>query len=213
MKFALHYLWGCRIIRGSYYFFPHIINWTLLLLNIERVFVVMFPLHAKKWFYVRKNKYYVVVVLFFALLLAIVGGWEANVLVYPSPPSDAPQCTFDTLNVPLRISFTIVLWIDIYTVPNLVSLLCALFIMFKVHRELIKRNALMQNHLRNTDPTLEQEEGKSTQKKIALSQLTGALVAAIMAFVRSFFRVPELDFSVFFTTALFLTLHLLQKPS
>ena len=196
MIFASHYLWGCRIIRGSYYIFPHMINWTLLLLNIERVFVVMFPLHAKKWFSVRKNKYYIVVVFVFALLLAIVGGWQAN--VYPSPPSGAPQCTSDTLNVPLWISFTIVLWIDIYTVPNLVSLLCALFIMFKVHRELTKRNALIHNHLRQADPTLAQEEGKSTKSKIALSQLTGALVAAIMAFVRAFFSFPGLAFSVFF---------------
>lgn len=42
----------------TYEFSPHIINWTYLLLNVERFCAVTFPLHTKQWFSVHSNIYY-----------------------------------------------------------------------------------------------------------------------------------------------------------
>ena len=39
-------VWGCKLMRASNLFSPHVLNWTYLILNLERLYAVLRPLDA-----------------------------------------------------------------------------------------------------------------------------------------------------------------------
>lgn len=195
--------WACHIIHGLFYFFPHIINWTLLLLNLERVFIVMFPLHARTWFSIRSNLYYLLFVVILGVVMTAVGGKVANAV--SSPILGTNQCLTDKSEPAWWISFRVVITIDLYIGPNIVSLICALIIIFKIRKELLFRASLTMYNSRNSIlfnasgsfSAKAQSITKNLQNRnVSLSQISGALIAAIMAFVHAVFYLPDAVFCI-----------------
>lgn len=191
--------WVCHIVHGFFYFFPYIINWTMLLLNLERLSIVFFPLHARKWFSIRLNMYYLIFVVILAAVMTILGGKVANSV--SSPILGTKHCLTDKSEPGWWISFRVIITIDLYIGPNIVSLICAIILIFKIHRELEFRFSLTHQSstriLRNADGSL---SAKSTISKrignASLSQIPGAVVAAIMAFVHAVFYLPDAVFCI-----------------
>ena len=77
--------WVCHLFKACFFYFPHIINWTYLLLNVERFCAVTFPLHTKRWFTVHSNLYYLA-------LFSITGIPARNLLVSLNIYSTAGVC-------------------------------------------------------------------------------------------------------------------------
>ena len=198
------YIWGCRIISGSWYFFPHMINWTMFLLNIERVCVVVFPLRARKWFSIYSNLYYLTLIGLIGVGMSIFLGKVSNIL--PTQILGSNQCLIDNSD-PWFAEFLTLFIIDLYMVPNILSLLCAIILIVKAKLELAKRLLLTHNFSSSTQSASDNNSvinhsATRTGTVNILSQIPGALVAAMLAFAHTTFYLPD----AFFVTVFFLTI-------
>lgn len=196
------YEWGCHLIRGPYFYFPHILNWTLFLLNLERLCIVTFPLHARKWFTVRFNRYYIVFLILSGVLISVFAGAAYNRM--PSQMLDTTECLSDFSSALLWISFRVVISIDMYIGPNVLSLVIALVLIIKIHYELSNRASLVHSHYsqsHKSTSTLATSSSIASDKLaggVSLSQISGALTAVTMAVVHAVFYLPDAIFGIYF---------------
>lgn len=65
--------WLCRSMRSMLYVFLHLSNWLYVLLNIERLVAVRFPLHARAYFNPKKNLIYITIAGLSYLPLTAIG--------------------------------------------------------------------------------------------------------------------------------------------
>lgn len=186
---------GCSIIIGSLpNTFPHIISWTLFLLNIECVFIVFFPLKSMQWFSLRKSIICVLIVIIVCVGICVSAAFE----MYPQPaaPAGQNQCSPLGSNAALfSFIYTIVDLFDLYVVPNFLSLFFAIVILLKVRWELMQRARLVH--------TPGNKANSKASNSVSLSQLSGAIVAAIIAFIRVLFNVPKVAFTTIFFVSSF----------
>ena len=198
------YPWACRMVSGSWFFFPHMINWTMFLLNIERVCVVMFPLRARKWFSISSNLYYLTFIGFLGVGMSIFLGKVSNIL--PTQILGANQCVLDNSD-PSFPEFLTLFIVDLYMVPNILSLLCAIILIVIAKIGLAKRLILTHKFSSITQSAIDNNSiinhaATRTGNVNILSQIPGALVAAMLAFAHATFYLPD----AFFVTIFFLTI-------
>ena len=199
LQWATHYIWGCHIIRGSWYFFPHMVNWTMFLLNFERVCVVMFPLRARKWFSIYSNLYYLLFIVLIGAGIAALMGKVSNIFSTDILGSD--ECLIDKTDS-WFVEYMILLVIDMYLLPNSLSLLCAIILIVKAKGELNKRSQLTHNLGLINNNNASNMNHKRTNSSGTLAQIPGAIVAVSIAFVHATFYLPN----AFFVTVFYLTL-------
>ena len=191
------YEWGCRLIRGQFFYFPHILNWTLFLLNLERLCVVTFPFHARKWFTVRFNRFYIVFLILSGVLISVFAGAAYNRM--PSQMLGTTECLSDVSSALLWISFRVIISIDMYIGPNVLSLVIALVLIIKIHYELSNRASLVHSHKSASTPaTSSSLASDKIAGKVSLSQISGALTAVTMAVVHAVFYLPDAIFGIYF---------------
>lgn len=54
--------WACKFSRASLFLFTHILNWCYLLLSVERLAAVLWPLWAKIVFGVQRNIIFIAII-------------------------------------------------------------------------------------------------------------------------------------------------------
>lgn len=186
---------SCRIIHGVYFFWPHVMNWTLFLLNFERLMVVMFPFHAKNWFTIRINRYYIIILIILGIFVSLLASKAYNLV--STPMLGRPECISDTTSVPWWILFRIVISVDMYISPNILSLVVATILLIKIHTELTNRKSLVHSRFHSQNQR-SNNELNDKQRTVSLSQISGSLTAIIMAIIHAVFYMPDAIFGIYF---------------
>ena len=159
--------------------------------------VVMFPFNAKHWFSVRFNCYYIIFLLTLGLLVSLLAGKAYNLV--PTQMLGHSECISDITSNPWWMMFRVVISVDMYFTPNVLSLVVAAILIIKIHAELSNRTALVRSHLYSSNQDQRLNNGLSDkQRTVSFSQISGSLTAVTMAILHAIFYMPDAIFGIYF---------------
>lgn len=136
----------CKTLRGLGYFALHSLNWIYVLINLERIIAVRFPLIRKKLFSLNKTK----ILIGFLLIFGIFSGLFAQHVYVLNPVKifrPGLHCSVETANLYNWLSFRIFVAVDAYIGPNLLSLILSLYILMRIWKQLVRRSQLTNQQL------------------------------------------------------------------
>ena len=149
---ANYVLWVCKLVRSESVAFSVLVNWTYVLLNIERVVAIAFPLRAKATFTVRRNLMYICVV---GVCGAFMWGYYVYLMqVGPTPIFMGPViCLADSSSLAKAIIYQLINSGAMYVLPPGLNLILGLLLLFLIHRQGRKRAHLVNGATGRTADT------------------------------------------------------------
>lgn len=174
----------CKIIKSIPLVFSILVNWTYVLLNVERVFAIAFPLRAKASFNVRRNLYYVGAV---ALVGLLAWGYYLYMMqIGTSPILMGPVlCVASTSSLAATIVYQVISNGLNFTVPPAISLVLGLTLLTCIRHQQAARKRLMNDTTRSKNAP-------------SSSAIAGATVVATMALVHATILLPAGIFGCFY---------------
>ena len=140
ISFAALSRWTCKGLRAMNSFFPHLLNWTYFLLNLERLVSVLSPFRRRAFFSLRLAQLYWTFV-----LIAGLGVSTFAAFGYQVEFSRTRNNTACTIDAGIGMAFRHTLTADVFVGPNLLSFLFAVLLLFCVCRLAHRRERLFKN--------------------------------------------------------------------
>ena len=182
---ANYVLWVCKIVRSESVTFSVLVNWTYVLLNVERVVAIAFPLRAKATFTVRRNLMYVGVV---AACGVIMWGYYVYLMqVGPTPIFMGPViCLADSSSLAKAIIYQLINSGAMYVLPPGLNLILGLVLLLLIHRQGRKRAHLVSG-----------ATGRSAETPSSAA-IAGGTVVVTIALVHAAIDLPAGCFGTFY---------------
>ena len=139
-SFATISQWTCKGLRAVNSFFPHLLNWTYFLLNLERLVSVLSPFRGRAFFSLRLAQLYWTFV-----LAAGVGVSTFAAVSYHVEFSQTHNNTACTIDADIGMAFRPTLTADVFVGPNLLSFILAVLLLFCVCRLAHRRDRLFKS--------------------------------------------------------------------
>lgn len=183
---AVNYIpWVCKIIRSQASGFSVLVSWTYVLLNVERVFAIAFPLRAKSTFSVRQNMMYVGVVSVFGVLV-----WAYYLYIMQTGPTAILMgpviCLADSSSLAKAIIYQLINSGAIYVLPPALNLFLGLLLLAIIQHQQKRRAHLMSG-----------TSGKSADTPSSAA-IAGGIVVVTIALVHAIIDLPAGCFGTFY---------------
>lgn len=178
---------ACKALRGFTVFFPHVINWTYLLLNVERLVAIAYPLRARSRFNVHQNVFYIAILVVVGLLIYAFNAYVMTISYTPMLLGGPNTCFADTSSVWKAVVHQAVNNIDVYIVPPALSACLAVALVVLIRRQLVARDKLLDHtgSKSDTGSASVTVSGGASQSAIA-----GGVVAVTMSVVHAAIHLP-----------------------
>lgn len=169
-------IWMCRIFKNMFIPFSVVLMWTYVLLNVERMFAIAFPLKAKIFFNVRRNILYITAAGVLAVQLMIYSMYLQQ--IQPTPSVLGPLiCVVSTPSLPNMIFYQIITNLAIFTLPPALNLVFGLLLVLSILRQHDAQKSLLNALSRS---------GHSPSS----NAIRGGVVVVLMAILHSVINLP-----------------------
>lgn len=189
LSLPIYNLWFCRIYINLYITVDVLVMWTYVLLNIERVFAIAFPLKAKSYFTVRRNLLYIAIVGVFGVVLMCYCA-SVQDIGYTLGVLGPVACLPASPSLPNMIFFELITNIGIFTLPPALSLFLGIVLLVFIRRQLSARAHLMSGGGGGGS--------SASASNSSSSATTGGVVVIIMAIVHASINLPAGIFGCFY---------------
>ena len=174
--------WVCKVVKTYYTPFAVLVMWTYVLLNIERVFAIRFPLRAKSIFTIRRTLTYVAIIGIIGVLLWIYF-MSITTIVYTPMLIGPINCIADSPSLVNLIFYDVLFNVAIFTLPPALSLVLGLMLLYFLKRQESVRSKLLVAH---------------SSDRASSGATAGGVVVILMALFHALINLPPGAFGCFF---------------